>query len=210
MSSRFMLIHALSGVSLGTALLMAPVPAAQASASQTASQNSPLRLTAVALKGNHRVSTEDILKAFGYQPGQTVTRADLNAAQQRIGALYSSRNVGTSLGEQLRITGNAVEVHLIFEEQAAPAQQPAAGLVLDQVTFAGNQKVSTAELQAATSLHAGSPVSNDTLLADEKAIQALYKSKNLGASIQPEATYPQHNNHVVLTWQIREVASKSE
>ncbi|MBF0865665.1 hypothetical protein HKD31_13225 [Gluconobacter sp. R71646] len=157
----------------------------------------------VAVQGNSRVATADILQAFGHHAGDMVTRDELAAAQKRVGDLYSARQVGVSLGEQLRISGKAVSVKLVIEEQAAGAPTPTA-LVLDKVEFQGNRKVSTADLEAATKLRAGAPVTNELLSADMQAIQALYKSKNASASIQPQATYPNHDQHVVLVWSIHE------
>ncbi|MBS1103848.1 hypothetical protein JK202_12630 [Gluconobacter sp. Dm-62] len=203
MSLRSLLARSFLGVSLATVSVTGMTTTEHAFAAIPAS-TVPLKLMTVAVQGNSRVPTADILQAFGYHAGDMVTRNDLSAAQKRVGDLYSSRNVGASLGEQLRISGKGVSVKLVLEEQAAGAAVQPTALVLDKVEFQGNKKVSTADLEAATKLRAGSPISNELLSADQQAIQALYKSKNVGASFQPQATYPNHDQHVVLVWTIHE------
>lgn len=203
MSIRPLLARSFLGVSLAVASF-AGTAATECAFAAVPAPNVPLKLMSVAVQGNSRVPTADILQAFGYHAGDKVTRNDLDAGQKRVGELYSSRNVGTSLEERLRISGNGVAVKIILEEQAASAPAQPASLVLDKVEFQGNKKVSTADLEAATKLRAGGPVSNELLSADQQAIQALYKNKNVGGSFQPQATYPNHDQHVVLVWVIKE------
>ncbi len=202
MSLRPLLARSFLGVSLAVASVTGITITAPAHAAIPAT-SVPLKLMKVAVQGNSHVPTADILQAFGYHAGDMVTRDDLAVAQKRVGDLYSARKVGVSLGEQMRISGKAVSVKLVIEEQAPGAATPVS-LVLDKVEFEGNKKVSTAELEAATKLRAGGPVSNELLSADQQAIQALYKSKNVSGSIQPQATYPNHDQHVVLVWSIHE------
>lgn len=202
MSLRSLLVQSFFGVSLAVAPVTGMIITEQAHAA-IPEPTVPLKLMAVAVQGNSRVPTADILQAFGHHAGDMVTRDELAAAQKRVGDLYSDRKVGVSLGEQMRISGKAVSVKLLIEEQAPGAATPVS-LVLDKVEFEGNKKVSTAELEAATKLRAGGVVSNELLSADQQAIQALYKSKNVSGSIQPQATYPNHDQHVVLVWSIHE------
>ncbi|KXV66303.1 POTRA domain-containing protein [Gluconobacter oxydans] len=202
MSLRSLLARSFLGVSLAVVPVTGMIITEQAHAAIPA-PTVPLKLMTVAVQGNSRVPTADILQVFGHHAGDMVTRDELAAAQKRVGDLYSARKVGVSLGEQLRISGKAVSVKLVIEEQAAGAASPTA-LVLDKVEFQGNKKVSTADLEAATKLRAGGPVTNELLAADMQAIQALYKSKKASGSIQPQATYPNHDQHVVLVWSIHE------
>lgn len=203
MSLRPLLARSVLSVSLAVASFAGTAATEYAFAAAPA-PNVPLKLMSVAVQGNSRVPTADILQAFGYHAGDKVTRNDLDASQKRIGELYSSRNVGTSLEERLRISGDGVAVKIILEEQAASAPAQPTALVLDKVAFQGNKKVSTADLETATKLRAGGPVSNELLSADQQAIQGLYKAKNVGVSFQPQATYPNHDQHVVLVWVINE------
>lgn len=202
MSLRSLLARSFLGVSLAVVPVTGMIITEQAHAAIPA-PTVPLKLMTVAVQGNSRVPTADILQAFGHHAGDMVTRDELAAAQKRVGDLYSARKVGVSLGEQMRISGKAVSVKLVIEEQAAGAASPTA-LVVDKVEFQGNKKVSTADLEAATKLRAGGPVTNELLAADMQAIQALYKSKKASGSIQPQATYPNHDQHVVLVWSIHE------
>ncbi|MBF0877438.1 hypothetical protein HKD21_11345 [Gluconobacter cerevisiae] len=203
MSLRPLLVRSVLSVSLAVASFAGTAATEYAFAAVPA-PDVPLKLMSVAIQGNSRVPTADILQAFGYHAGDKVTRNDLDASQKRIGELYSSRHVGTSLEERLRISGNGVAVKVILEEQAASAPAQPTALVLDRVEFQGNKKVSTADLEAATKLRAGGPVSNELMSADQQAIQALYKSKNVGGAFQAQATYPNHDQHVVLVWIINE------
>lgn len=202
MSLCSLLARSFLGVSLAVVPMTGMIITEQAHAAIPA-PTVPLKLMTVAVQGNSRVSTTDILHAFGHHAGDMVTRDELAAAQKRVGDLYSVRNVGVRLGEKMRIAGKGVSVQLVIEEQAAGAATPTA-LVLDKVEFQGNKKVSTADLEAATKLRAGGPITNELLSADMQALQALYKSRKVSGSIQPQATYPNHDQHVVLVWSIHE------
>lgn len=201
MSVRSHMARGLLGLTLATGSLLGSGVTQYAVAAP--GMTDPLKLMSVSVSGNSAVSTPDILQAFGYHAGQTVTRNDLAAAQKRVGDLYSSHNVGVSLGEQMRFAGKGVSVKLTLAEQA-PSEAKTIPLVLDKVVFVGNRAVPTSALEAATKLHAGGPVTADAVAADAQAIQTLYKGKNVGASLQPQATYPNHDQHVVLTWTIKE------
>ncbi|GBR71996.1 POTRA domain-containing protein [Gluconobacter kanchanaburiensis] len=207
MSLRFLLTRNFFGMTLAVAPLTAMTITNTASAAIPA-PTVPLKLMTVAVQGNHHVATADILQAFGYHAGDIVTRNDLIEGQKRVSALYSARNVGAELAEQMRIAGKGISVKLVLEEQADAAPAGPVALVLDKVEFQGNRKVSTEALEAATKLRAGGPVSNDLLAGDQRAIQALYQAKKVSGSIQPQVTYPNHDQHVVLIWDVHEQESK--
>ncbi|MDI6653238.1 FtsQ-type POTRA domain-containing protein [Gluconobacter japonicus] len=203
---RSMLKQAASGLGLGAILLVGSAAADTATPPApppVPAMDAPLRLGTVSVQGNKNVPSEDILKTFGYQSGQSVTRAQLSAAQKRVADLYQSRGVGTDLGEQMHISADKVDVKLVLREEV-PRDHEARKLILDKVAFDGNSSVPTPALAAATHLQEGATISDETLAADEAAIQKVYQEKKLGAEIQPQVVYPNHDNHLVLVWQIKE------
>lgn len=207
MFSRSMLTQAGAALGLGAILMMgaalaepvAPPPAPP----PVPSMDTPLQLGSVAVEGNGNVASADILTAFGYHSGQTVTRAQLSGAQKRVADLYQARGIGADLGEQMHISGNTVDVKLVLREEVSHSRT-ARGLVVDKVAFDGNSQIPTPTLAAATSLQEGTSISDQTLAADEAAIEKIYRERNLGAEIQPQVVYPHHDNHLVLVWQIKE------
>ncbi len=203
MSQRvFLPYRFLLALSLGVASVAAPVvaPAAFAAGSPPAA-DAPLKLKKLVITGNKDVTTEEIMAALPFHQGDTVTQNQIAEGVQDVLGVYKKKNVGVSFGQKMKFIGNKdVEVQWLIGEQAAQAPQ---ALVVDEVVFTGNKKVSTADLQAATALKAGSEVSNDTVSADQQAIQALYKKKNVSMSVGMTPTYPTPG-HAVVTWIIVE------
>jgi len=201
--------YAFAGLALiaGTAALpclpvtgfVAPAMAASAPAA-----NAPLTLKILKVEGNKAISTEEIMAALPYHVGDTVTRDQLDAGVQKAADLYKAKNLGAKFSEKERFVKNTVQFYLTIEEQAPSAAPAPAPFVLDKVEFVGNKKVPTAELEAATTLRPGATVTAEAATADTVAIQKIYQKHNLGVQIQPVATQPNHDNHVVLTYQIIE------
>ncbi|GBQ81702.1 surface antigen protein [Gluconacetobacter johannae DSM 13595] len=183
------------------------VPQAAVFAAAPPSPTTPLKLKSLSIVGNQQVPTADILAAVPFHEGDTVTRNQIDAGAQDVMGVYQKKNVGLKFGEKLKFTGNVVQVQWVIEEQAPQAAAPAAALVVDQIVFQGNKAVSAADLTAATKLRAGSPVDEAAVMADQKAVQALYQKKSIGVAIQVVPTQPNHDNHVVLTYQITEKSS---
>ncbi|MBB2200019.1 POTRA domain-containing protein [Gluconacetobacter tumulisoli] len=186
----------------GIVALAAPQTAVFAAAPP--SPTTPLKLKSLTITGNQQVSTADILAAVPFHEGDTVTRNQIDAGAQDVMAVYQKKNVGLKFGEKLKFLGNAVQVQWIIEEQAPQAAAPAAALVVDQIVFQGNKQISSDALTAATKLRPGSPVDQDAVMADQKAVQAVYQKKNIGVAIQVVPSQPNHDNHVILTYQITE------
>ncbi|AOX17520.1 POTRA domain-containing protein [Kozakia baliensis] len=192
-------IGSVSGAALTGYPFSTPAYAAGAPAN-----DAPLTLKILKVSGNQQISTADITAALPYHVGSTVTREQLDAGVQKVMELYKAKNIGAKFGERERFVKNTVQFYITIEETAPGAAPAPAALVLDQINFVGNKKVPTAELQTATKLRAGSPVSTESVTADETAIQEVYKKHGIGTQIQPVAAQPNHDNHVVLTYQISE------
>lgn len=190
---------AVSGIPAGKLAITSGAHAASAPAN-----NVPLTLKILKVTGNQAIATSDILAALPYQAGSTVTRDQLDAGVQKVIDLYKAKNIGAKFGERERFVKNTVQFYITIEEAAPTAAPAPAALVIRQINFVGNKKISTADLEAVTKLRAGSPVSTEAVTADESAIQEAYKKKNIGVQIQPSAAQPEHDNNVVLTYQITE------
>ncbi|OAG77609.1 surface antigen [Acetobacter malorum] len=80
-------------------------------------------------------------------------------------------------------------------------------LVLESLGFDGNLHVSTSALKQAVHRQPGEQVTPATVLADEKAIQALYVKKNIGVTIVPESRAPHKDQRVTLTYHLTEKAN---
>lgn len=201
--------YALAGLALiaGTAALPClPVIGAvtPAMAASAPAPSAPLTLKVLKVEGNSAVATADIMAVLPYHVGDTVTRDQLDAGVQKVADLYKAKNLGAKFSEKERFVKNTVQFYLVIEEQAPSAAPAPAPFVLDKVEFVGNKQVPTAELEAATKLHPGATVTAEAATADTVAIQKIYQKHNLGVQIQPVATQPNHDNHVVLTYQITE------
>lgn len=177
---------------------------APAHAASAPSPTTPLTLKILKITGNKQVSTDDIMAVLPYHQGDKVTRNEIDEGVQKVMALYKEKNVGAKFGEKERFVNKTMQFYLTIEEMAPTAAAAPAPFVLDKVVFEGNKAVPTSELEAAMKLHQGSEVSTDAVMADTKAIQSVYQKHNMGAQIQPVATQPNHDNHVVLTYKITE------
>ncbi|AQS87451.1 surface antigen protein [Neoasaia chiangmaiensis NBRC 101099] len=207
-SRRLMTVALAVGCLSGSVVTETVLTRAHAAAAAPAA-DTPLTLKVLKVSGNQQISTDAIMAALPYHVGDTVTRNQLDAGIQQVMALYKDKNVGAKFGERERFVGKTIQLYVTIQEMAPNAAPAAAALVVDQINFVGNSKVPTPELQAATKLRPGSPISTEAVTADETAMQAVYKKHNIGSQIQPVATQPNHDNHVVLTYQITETAPKN-
>jgi len=198
------------GASLALGVIAPIVVTSPALAAAAPGPDVPLKLTVLKVQGNQRVATSDIDAALPFHVGDTVTRAQVNDGLQKVLALYQQKNVGARFGEKTTFVGKTIQVLVSVDEQAAGAAPAASALMLDSVSFTGNSRISSADLSAATQMRAGQTVTDQSVAADETAIQALYKKRGIGAQIQPEATYPHHDNHVVLVYKITETAASKD
>ncbi|GEN62114.1 POTRA domain-containing protein [Acetobacter oeni] len=177
-------------------IIVAPANVAQAAAPPGADE--PLTLSALHIEGNKQVATPDIMSVVPFHVGDTVTQNQISKGLDAVQQLYKSKNVGGSFGGGMKFIGKKVEVTWNITEQ-----QPLGGPVVDGVVFSGNSKISADALTAVTKLRPGSPVSNEAVQADQKAITDLYKSKNISASVGMTPSSPTPN-HFLVTWTIVE------
>ncbi|NHO31308.1 POTRA domain-containing protein [Acetobacter fallax] len=198
-SSSFRLRHLAAGLGLMlSGVTVLAVPPAESAQAATPGANEPLKLKGLHITGNKLVSTADIMSVVPFHVGDLVSQDQISQGLDAVENLYKSKNIGGSFGGGLKFTGNTVDVSWAITEQA-----PLAAPVVDGVVFSGNSKIPTDALTAATKLRPGSPVSDDAVKADQKAISDLYKSKQISASVgmTPSSPVP---NHFVVTWNIVE------
>jgi len=197
---------AFASLSLAATNAALPVASAHAAAHTAAmpGPSDPLSLTSFKVTGNQQVPTADIVAAFPYHVGDKVSRDQINDGLQKVYALYQQKNVGAKFSNRSRFVNKTIGVELIIEEEA-PGAATKQALVLDKLDFVGNAHIKSADLAAASKLVPGQPISSETVDAATKAISALYTARKQRAEIQPVAAYPNKDNHVVLTYQIKEI-----
>jgi outer membrane protein assembly factor BamA len=69
----------------------------------------------VAVSGNIKVKTADILAAAGIKPGDSLTNEKIQAAQTAIVALYKKANIGSSISTDWTNAAQAQHVNLVFK-----------------------------------------------------------------------------------------------
>ncbi|WP_061500764.1 POTRA domain-containing protein [Acetobacter malorum] len=168
--------------------------------------NTPVKVEDIKVSGNKRVSTEAIMAVVPFHVGSMVTQAQITQGLQDIMKLYQQQNIGGKFHQSLSLDGKRVKVGWAIEETGGPAdfQKP---LVLESLGFDGNLHVSTSALKEAVHRQPGEQVTPATVLADEKAIQALYVKKNIGVTIVPESHAPHKDERVTLTYHLTEKAN---
>ena len=94
------------------------------------------------------------------------------------------------------MTGAAGAVLTPFRAEA----QTAASYTLRHVTFVGNARVPSDELQAALPYQVGQTVDQDALQANMDAITAVYRKHNVGAKLSQRMTATGHVASIVYTF----------
>ena len=78
--------------------------------------------------------------------------------------------------------------------------QSGASYTLRKVTFVGNNRVPSAELQAALPYKVGQTIDHDALQADMDAISGVYRTHNVGAHISQRMTATGHAAAITYTF----------
>ena len=138
------------------------------------------------------------------QPGDTLDRAGVQSEFDAVQQVYRKHDVGASISQRLTTLGRKASITYTLTEQAPSAPTVVhVGVTADSVSVTGNTRVGTAEILTAADIPPGSQVTNAKIQAAQAAIMALYKKKNVGASIATDWT----NNapqHVAMTFKITE------
>jgi len=192
------------------ALSLAGVPAIGALAPEMAfaaappPADAPLTLTKLAVQGNAKVSTSDIMAAVPFHVGDTVTQNQIMDGLHAVMGVYENDKINAKFGQSLKFIGKKVEVTWVVSDEAAVTSAPAAALVVEAINFQGNKQVSSADLTAATTLRPGAEVTQETYAADQAAIVALYKKKGIGVKVSSSAAQPHGDNKVDITYTLQE------
>jgi len=166
--------------------------------------DAPLTLSKLAVTGNAKVSSADIMAAVPFHVGDTVTQNQIMDGLHSVMGVYQNDKVNAKFGQSLKFIGKKVEVTWVVSDEEAVTAAPAAALVVESIKFEGNKQVSAADLTAATKLREGSEVTQDTYAADQAAIVALYKKKGIGVKVSSGATQPHGDNRVDITYTLQE------
>ncbi len=170
---------------------------AQSSASYT--------LRRVTFVGNSQVPTAELQAALPYGAGQTIDHAALQANMDAIARVYRKHNVGANLSQRMTATGHSAMITYTFAEQAPVAPTVVhVGVTADTVTAAGNSRIKTADIVAASGIRPGGPVTTQSIQAAQVAIVALYKKANIGCTINTDWTNTSQPQHVNLVFRIVE------
>jgi outer membrane protein assembly factor BamA len=161
-------------------------------------------LTKVTFQGNTQVPTSELQAALPIQPGDTIDKAGAQDELDAIGSVYKKHNVGVGISQRMSAQGKKASITYILTEQAPTAPTVVhIGITVDSVSVTGNSRVPTSAILAAANIPVGSQISNDKIAAAQSAITALYKKKNVGASVATDWTYPQPQ-HVAMVFKITE------
>ena len=162
-------------------------------------------LTKVDFHGNSQVPTSELEAALPFKPGDKIDRAGLQSETDAVGSVYQKHNVGVNIGQRLSALGPKATLTFTLAEQTSVPVVTHVGITADSVSVTGNKRVSTAAILAAANIAPGSQVDNVKIQAAQNAVTALYKKKNIGASVATDWTNlaPQH---VAMVFKITEVA----
>lgn len=182
-----------------------PVVMLLAGAAPATAAPSTWTLTKVEFVGNARVPTSELQGALPLKPGDKIDRAGVESETDAVGQVYRTHNVGVNISQRLSALGSrATLVYTLTEQAPAPAASPT-GITADSVSVTGNTHVTTAAILAAAQITPGSVVDNGKIQAAQNAITALYKKKNIGASVATDWTIPAPQ-HVAMVFKITESA----
>ncbi len=192
--------RALLGLILAGTMIPAalPIPArAQAGASYT--------LRRVTFVGNDQVPSAELQAALPYGVGQTIDHAALQANMDAITGVYRKHNVGANVSQRMTATGHAATITYTFAEQAPVAPTVThVGITADTVTVAGNSRIKTADILAASGIRPGGPVTTQSIQAAQASIAGLYKKANIGSTVNTDWTNASQPQHVNLVFRIVE------
>ncbi|BBC79263.1 surface antigen [Acetobacter orientalis] len=163
----------------------------------------PLKITGITLSGNQRLSTAQLMAAVPFKVGEHVSQARITAGLQDVMKVYAQHNLTGTVKQALDINGESVHVRWNITE-AEPAPTTDQPLVVESINFDGNLHVATHALRGASKLQPGQNVTPAAMLADEKAMQALYVKKSIGVTIVPSVTHPHNDNRVKITYHLTE------
>ena len=171
------------------------------------------KLDTIEINGLTSISDGQVRPALKEHPGDTVTIDMIKADQDLLVDALQKLNVtgGVTTGLRKKPNGHA---DIIFTVKDNGIQKPVTTMVApkqkDEV-FVGNASVDTATLLAATGLKAGDDLSNDKILAAQKAIADAYKKAKVAVDVGIAGSTTQASDGTVtVTWTITETKKKKK
>jgi outer membrane protein assembly factor BamA len=167
----------------------------------------------VTITGSQTVPTQKLLDAIQERVGSKVEQSDIVADRDTIMKVLEDNHVGGKVGASIATKPNKhVIVTFIVEDQGvqAPVVTTVAPKLHEQM-FDGNKSIPSDKLAAATGLQPGVDMSNDKLMAAEKAILAVYSAAklpvNVGLSGETKAL---PGGTVDVIWHVTETKAKKK
>ncbi|MBI3947767.1 MAG: BamA/TamA family outer membrane protein [Armatimonadetes bacterium] len=137
-----------------------------------------VRVAAVEIRGNQRVSRESILTLIGVRPGVTVTRQELERDAELLRRQGFFRAVAPPAVE---ITPEGARITFVVEELPA----------LRGVQFTGNTVLTAEELQRIVDFQTGELFSRQTLVRRIQAIETAYRQRGYVARVGDPQVSPE-------------------
>jgi outer membrane protein assembly factor BamA len=192
-----------------TALTTTCLLAATAVLTTSARAETTYTIEHVIITGSKTVPQDKLLAAIQAHPGAHMTKDEIVADQDAILKILGDAHVGGGIKTSIVGRGSRVDVTFAINDEGvqAPVVTKVAPKLSTQV-FAGNKKIPTADLEAATGLKPGDDLSEARLQAAQAAMAELYKKKKtISVSIQGDIK-PDGAGHVEIDWQITETKPK--
>ncbi|MGY6549039.1 MAG: outer membrane protein assembly factor BamA [Roseinatronobacter sp.] len=144
------------------------------------------RFNRIMIEGNVLVDESTLIGITGLRPGQSVTPAQLNAANTSLSA--------SGLFESFELVpqGNTLMIRV--------REFPVIGIV----NFEGNRRINDDAIRAVVQTQAGRVLSPSAVEADARAIAELYAQRGRTAAEITPKIIPRGNNRVDLAFEIRE------
>jgi outer membrane protein assembly factor BamA len=172
-------------------------------------------LDKVTIQGNVKVPSDTLNAVVQEKAGTNVTKEQIIADQDAILATYKKANVGMAIKVLLKTVGtkHAEVTFLIDEKSAPPPTVVVTANKLAHVIFVGNKAETTADLLAASGMHPGDVVTNDTLKKAQADILAVYQKDHsarlANVNITGDIARPSPGL-VDVTWTVSETKGKKK
>ena len=164
----------------------------------------------VTITGNKSVTTDKLMDAIQERPGSRISQADILADRDSMMKVLEGANVVGSVGARITTKPNKhVLVEFTVDDRGvqAPTVTKVAARLNTQI-FEGNKALTTEQLRAASGLNPGDTLTDATVQAAEKAIQAAYAKSKLPLDVNITGSIAQNAGKVDITWHITEKKGK--
>jgi outer membrane protein assembly factor BamA len=171
------------------------------------------KLDSIEINGLKSINDAEVRPALKEHPGDTVTIDQIKADQDNLVNALQKVNVTGKVTTGLRDKKNG-HCDIIFTVADNGIEKPVTTMVapkLKDEVFVGNKAIDTATLTAASGLKPGDDLSNDKILAAQKAIHDAYVTAKVAADVGiAGSTVQGSDGTVTVTWTITETKKKKK